>query len=221
MDCNLTQPSGSNYSRRMARLEHVIARNVAELREEHGATQSELAAKMRANGFNWQTNRVAQLETLRRPVSLLEVVGLSYVFGVDVGRLLAGGEDVDLPDGSTLPLERVRNALAGKGPAFTIREATPEELQEHKTSVDDLRKIAKRLSVPPNVVDAAAYRVFGQSLRAEREQRLGDVSGLSAGAAQTKRGHVTRGLVAALDEWLQAGGREQLESDIAKARGDA
>jgi hypothetical protein len=132
---------------------------------------------------------------------------------------LAGADDIDLPDGSTLPLDQVRDALSGRQPAAIIRDATPDELEEHKASVDDLRKIGKRLSVAPGMVDAAAYRVFGQSLWAEREQRLGDVAGLSERGVQTKRGHVTRGLVVEMGEWLRSGGKERLAAEIANEGG--
>jgi hypothetical protein len=191
----------------MARLEHVIARNVIELRGVIGATQAQLAEKMRGRGFAWGTNRVTQVETLRRPVSLLEVVGLSYVFGVPVARLLTGEDDIDMPNGSTMRLEDVRLALAGKGKGgVTVRDATTEELDEHKARYDDLRKIAKRVGVPPKDVDAAAYRVFGQSLFAERDERAGDLSDFPTRSAQTKRGHVTRKMVEELRTHFQDGG---------------
>jgi len=185
----------------MVRLEHVVARNVIALRQQIGATQAELAAKMRASGFTWQTNRVAQIETLRRPVSLLEVVGLARVFGVPVTQLLDGDDQIDLPSGGAMPLGGVRDALAGVLFA-EVRDATPDELREHQAAAEELRKMAKQLDVPSNVLDGLAYRCFGQSFRAEREKRLGVVAGMSARSAQTKRGHVSRRLLAELQEWL-------------------
>jgi transcriptional regulator with XRE-family HTH domain len=185
----------------MPRLEHVIARNLIELREEKGVTQSEVAATMRANGYSWQTNRVTQIETLRRPVSLLEVVGLSYVFLVPVSRLLAGEDDIELPDGSKMALPAVRDALAGVGES-RVWTPSPEEMEQHNVNRDDLRKIAKRVGRPVEDVDQAAYRVFGQSLFAERDQRAGDLGGVAAASAQTKRGHVTRQLVTELRDYF-------------------
>ncbi len=187
-----------------SRLEHVIARNVAELRAEHNATQPDLAGRMRANGFGWSTNRVAQIETLRRPVSLLEVVGLARVFFVPVSRLLAGDDDVDLPSGATWPLAVVRDALAGKS-RVEIRPATKQELDAYRADSEDLRKMAAKLGLRSKDLDTLAYRVFGQSFRAEREARTGDVSGLSKRSAQTKRGHVSRALLAAVEDYLGEG----------------
>ena len=191
------------------RLEHVIARNVALLRTEQRATQPDLAGQMQAKGFTWSTNRVAQIETLHRPVSLLEVVGLAAVFGVPVSRLLAGDEEIDLPSGATWPLAVVRDALAGKK-RVEIRTATKEELEDFRVSTEDLRKMAAKLGVRPEDLDALAYRVFGQSFRAEREARTGDVSGRSKRSAQTKRGHVSRALLAAVDDYLGEG-QERLD----------
>lgn len=183
------------------RLEHVIARNVALLRNEHSATQPDLAGKMQANGFTWSTNRVAQIETLHRPVSLLEVVGLAAVFGVSVSTLLAGDDEITLPSGATWPLSVVRDALAGKT-RVEIRDATKEELEDLRSSGEDLRKMAGKLGVRWQDLDALAYRVFGQSFHAEREARTGDISGLSKRSAQTKRGHVSRALLAAVEDHL-------------------
>lgn len=188
-----------------SRLEHVIARNVAELRTEHQATQPDLAEKMHAGGFGWSTNRVAQIETLRRPVSLLEVVGLARVFFVPVSRLLAGDDEITLPSGGTMPLAVVRDALAGVA-RVEVRDVTPEESAAYRADGEDVRKMAAKLGLKhPSVLETLAYRVFGQSFRAEREARLGDVSGLSKRSAQTKRGHVSRALLAAVDDYLGEG----------------
>jgi len=186
------------------RLEHVIARNVALLRTEHSATQPDLAGKMKANGFTWSTNRVAQIETLHRPVSLLEVVGLAAVFGVSVSRLLAGDDEITLPSGATWRLSVVRDALAGE-PRVEIHDATKDELEDLRSSGEDLRKMAGKLGVRWQDLDALAYRVFGQSFHAEREARTGDVSGLSKRSAQTKRGHVSRALLADVEKYLGEG----------------
>ena len=135
-------------------------------------------------------------------MSLLEVVGLSSVFFVPVSRLLAGDDDIDLPDGSTMPLKRVRAALAGEG-EVVIRDLSDDEQREYAARHDDMRKIAKRVGASVEEVDAAAYRVFGQSLFAERDERAGDLSDLPARSAQTKRGHVTRKMVEELRAYFR------------------
>lgn len=186
------------------RLEHVIARNVAELRNKRGTTQPQLAEMMRTVGFGWQSNRVAQIETLRRPVSLLEVVGLSRVFGVTVSRLLAGDDEIDLPSGITMPLADVRGALLTDYEGELV-SAVREMAGRHATARDELRKVAKGLGLEVNDLEALAYRLWGRSFLDERERRLGDVLGLSKRSAQTKRGHVTRGLLADANAYLGQG----------------
>ena len=185
-----------------SRLEHVIARNLAELRAERGSTQTDVAEAMRRVGFRWQVNRVAQIETLRRPVALLEVVGLSRAFGVSVSRLLSGDDEIDLPTGTTVPLAAIRAALAGE-------PVSPDEWQvaeRRNAARDELRKVAKRLDLDWKDLSALSFTMWGgRSFFAERESRLGDVSGLSKRSAQTKRGHVTRALLADIADFLGEG----------------
>jgi transcriptional regulator with XRE-family HTH domain len=198
-----------------SRLEHVIARNLAELRAEKGLsaglswphhfrtgyTQTDVAEAMRQVGFRWQSNRVAQIETLHRPVTLLEIVGLSRVFGVPVSRLLSGDDEIDLPSGIQVPLAAVRAALAGE-------PVSPEdwEVAERRNAArDELGKIAKRLDLDWKDLSMLSYAMWRRSFIAERESRLGDVSGLSMRSAQTKRGHVTRVLLADIADFLGEG----------------
>jgi transcriptional regulator with XRE-family HTH domain len=186
------------------RLEHVIARNVAGLRIDHGWTQGELAREMRAWGFTWATNRVTQLETLRRPMSLLEVIGLAMVFDLPVERLLDGDDKIALPDGREFPLVFLREALIAGHPKTRI--FTAEHYLAGEADYQDLRKMAAKLGLSaPEDLDALARKVFGQPFHAEQEARLGDVSGLSKRSAQTKRGHVSRALLAEVDEYLGEG----------------
>jgi transcriptional regulator with XRE-family HTH domain len=204
------------------RLEHVIARNVAELRAEKDATQHDLAERMRVAGFGWQSNRVAQIETLRRPVSLLEVVGLSRVFGVTVSRLLAGDDEIDLPSGKTISLWAVRDTLLTEPEAAP--DMTAEESERRTAARDDLRKLAKALDLDVNDLQALSYRMWGGSFWYERARRLGDVSGLSKRSAQTKRGHVTRQIIKDARAWLndhpeelEPEALEKLHADIASS----
>ena len=86
-----------------------MARNIIERRKAHGWTQADLASRMRVEGFTWQTNRVTQIETLRRPVSILELVGLSRVFGIKARALMAGDDSIELPGGTAVPIEDLRS----------------------------------------------------------------------------------------------------------------
>jgi hypothetical protein len=202
-----------------SRLEHVIARNVIELRAERrpawlpnsapgaGSTQTDLAEAMRRVGFRWQANRVAQIETLRRPVALLEVVGLSRAFGVPVSRLLSGEDEIDLPTGITVPLAAIRAALAGE----PVSSDDWQVAERRNAARDELRKVAKRLDLDWQDLSILSMAMWRRSFFAERESRLGDVSGMSKRSAQTKRGHVTRALLADIADFL---GDDQQRMDI-------
>lgn len=185
------------------RLEHVIARKVAELRTEHGWTQADLAREMRDWGFTWATNRVAQLETLRRPVSLLEVIGLAMVFDLPVEQLLAGDDKIALPDGREFPLAWLRKAVIEGQPKTRFPIFSAQHYMDGQADYQDLRKMAAKLGLSaPEDLDALSRTVFGQPFHNEREARLGDITGLSKRSAQTKRGHVSRELLAAVKEYL-------------------
>lgn len=194
-----------------SRLEHVIARNITELRDENGWTQAQLAEEMRSRGFTWATNRAAQIETLRRPVSLLEFVFLSLVFQVPVERLLrpADGREGDsremvtLPDGSTCRLVFLKQVLSG--------DTEPDHRQllsavaRNPTDSDDLRKMAAKLGLNHVELASVAQHIFRRSFQDERDTRLGDVSDLTKRSAQTKRGHVSRAMLAEIADYLGEG----------------
>jgi transcriptional regulator with XRE-family HTH domain len=195
-----------------SRLEHVIARNVAELRTERGWTQAELAEEMRAWGFTWATNRVTQLETLRRPVSLLEVIGLGMVFAVPATRLLGGDDRITLPDGREFPLVFLREALIGGEPER--RFFTPKDYMQSEADFQELRKMAAKLGLSnPEDLATLAHKMFGHSFRDEQDVRLGDVSHLSKRSAQTKRGHVSRAMLAEVEGYLGEGKERAVKLD--------
>lgn len=194
------------------KLEHVIARAMAELRLERGWTQTDLARWMSGAGLSWTPNRVTQLETLRRPVSLFEVVALTWVFEVPVTRLLAGEQAIEAPDGvSTVPLANIRAALAGDTSRQDEERKSREESQRRQqVYMDEIRKLAKTLDVEPQVMEWVARRLYGHPFIDERETRLGDVSDLTPGAARTKRGHVTRALLNEMRDHLDRESREKI-----------
>ena len=126
------------------------------------------------------------------------------MFGVTVSMLLAGDDEIDLPSGITMPLADVRGALLTDHEAELV-SAVREMAGRHATARDELRKVAKGLDLDVNDLEALAYRLWGRSFLYERERRLGGISGLSKRSAQTKRGHVTRALLADVKAYLGQG----------------
>jgi transcriptional regulator with XRE-family HTH domain len=198
-----------------SRLETVIARNVAALRAEREMTQSDLAKVMRRLGCTTTTNRVTQIETLRRPAALLEVICLALALDVPASRLLEGDDEIALSKDTEAPLYVLRSALTGVGTeqlrGFQISQTHlgavfDQARKSRETDADDLRKMASRLGLDsPSDLDALARLVFGQSFQDERGKRIGDVSGLSKRSAQTMRGHVSRALLADIRNYLGEG----------------
>lgn len=186
----------------MTKLESVIAVNVIDLREKAGKSQADLAAAMTSLGFAWSTNRVSQVETLRRPVSLIEAVGLAQVFGVRLSRLVAGSGRVGLPDGS-MPLKHVREAVSGEDPGVWIAAKDQHELAAAHTNLDELRKLAAKLGISQKELDEQSRDLFGQPFWDERDERTGDTTGMSPRSAQTKRGHASRAMLAEIREHLE------------------
>jgi transcriptional regulator with XRE-family HTH domain len=181
------------------KLEHVMARSIAELRKESRLTQQDLACRMRTVGLNWTPNRVTQIETLRRTVSLLEAVALAWVFGVPVTRLMAGpdAEQIDTPAGETVALSVIRNAFSGQRPPESSFAATTVGQRPDAVIFDELRRPAKTLGVTPAVLNEMAEARYGRSFLAEREGRLGDAKGTPA-SIRSRLGHITRRLLAEL-----------------------
>ena len=191
-------------------LDGVISRNIRELLHQRGMRQSELAALMSAAGLQWTPNRVAQVVTGRRPVTLLELAVLcGGVFEVPLAQLLAGSDEISLPRGDTLSLDVLRMGLAdGEGLAGQVQASKRlrDAYAEHEEAT---LKAARRLGVPREELDALARAAWGRSLPSERDRRLLSVKepADSPRTIQARRGHITRSLLDELQAHKQAGRR--------------
>lgn len=189
------------------RLEHVIAREMATFREDRGWTQARLASRMTANGLKWTGNRVTQIETLRRPISLVEAIALAWVFEVPLTRLLAGDDDIEMPGGAVVPTSHLRAAIVGDN---TIQQKARYESGELADETEEIQRAAKNLGVDPPVLAWLTRVLFGRQFLEEREVRTGDVSGLPKRSAQTKRGHATRAMIEDLREHIEREGLDEV-----------
>ena len=93
-----------------ARLEHVVARNAAQLRRDRGWTQLDLAREMADVGLGWTPGRAQQVESLAGTLTLPEVLGLCWVLRVPIADLLDGDDHVGAarlrPDLPATPVPR-------------------------------------------------------------------------------------------------------------------
>lgn len=186
-------------------LDAVLAIQMRAALDERRLSREDFAGRMRALGFRWTGNRVTQVVTARRPMSLLEIAGVCSVLQVSVEELLlfAGGA-VDLPGGQA-DVADVAGALGG-GQAWARKQATLGQMSAaFGDHLDATVKAAKRLGVTTADVDAAARALWGQTLAGERDKRVQPVEGETPRALQARRGHVTRALLDELRRYLDEG----------------
>jgi hypothetical protein len=158
-----------------ARLEHVVARNTAQLRRNRGWTQLDLAREMAKVGLGWTPGRAQQVESLAGTLTLPEVLGLCWVLHVPIADLLDGDDQVGVPGSArTFPLHQFRDALTGHG---AIRQ--PDRRAENAAAVEEVRAKAAKLGLSTDVFIELCQQRFGHSFRTERDQRAGDLSKLS------------------------------------------
>jgi len=189
------------------KLEHLVARSMAELREERGWTQSDLAHQMKRFGVDWPLNRATQIETLRGKVTLYEVIALALVFEVPITRLFqGGGDDVEFPNGrGQIPLEKIRQVLEGQAVAITMDASEKPEDNEA-----ELRRIAKKLGIPIPLLAYVSRRMWGHAYIVERDIRVGDLCSLTPRSLQARRGWASRQLLQELTAYLERVGIDRL-----------
>lgn len=207
------------------RLEHVIARNAAALRAERGWTQVELAKEMIALGFSWSANRVAQIETLRRPVSVAEELGLCWVFGVPREALLAGEDSEEIVFSSerrTTTLRDLRAAARGESYQLINQRwdglAKQIEQENDAATRDELRRLGQKLNLSGDDLNELCIKYFDRRFLDERDARAGDLTGVSKRSAQTSRGHASRSLLADLAQAIGDTDIEVIRKDLATRR---
>ncbi len=192
-------------------LDLAVARRLRELIEQRQMRHADLAARMSALGLRWTANRVTQVTTGRRSISLLEFAGLCGVFEVEAAEMVvppweAPGDSVSLPVGGIVDAHAVAAALRGQRQLW---ERTVEQNTEDATWIGDhietTTKAARRLGVSFNTVDDAARKLWGgRVLVEERDARLAsyDLGNTAPRSRQARRGHVTRALIAEIAEHL-------------------
>src|ERR1019366_2636747 len=181
-----------------SRLEHLVARNTAQLRRNRGWTQLDLAREMVDVGLGWTPGRAQQIESLAGTLTLPEVLGLCWVLRVPIADLLDGDDEVTVPGSPRIfPLHQFRDALTGHG---AIRQ--PDRRAEKAAAVEEVRAKSAKLGLGADVFIELCQQRFGHSFRSERDQRAGDLSKLSPRSAQVKRGHAARAVLADLREHI-------------------
>jgi hypothetical protein len=182
-------------------LDAVIASRLRAKLDSNGTRREDFARDMSALGFRWTGNRVTQVVTGRRPMSMLELAAACSVLGVSLKQLLlpvghSSSSEVVLSEDATVPLRDVVDALADGSRTWARRSAHESLLGRLLGgSTEANYKAARRLEVPAEEVDAAARTLWGRPLAEERDGRVEEVQGEDPRVVQARRGHVTRALL--------------------------
>ena len=67
---------------------NLIGRRLAELRQQHGLSQRDLAGKLQLAGYNLDKNVITRIETYQRYVSDFEIRALCEIFQISADDLL-------------------------------------------------------------------------------------------------------------------------------------
>jgi hypothetical protein len=190
---------------------------VRQLLTEKGLRQVDLAAGLTALGFDWTPNRVAQVVTGRRPLSLLETAGFCEALGISVAALLGPAGNAPLPAGNDVPVPDIASALRDGGGQWRARReadrAGAAKLKAHQAWVAEARqayaevhaKAARRLGITPDELEAASLRLWGRSLGLERDTRADASTGVAGDRAlQERRRVATRQLLRELRDHLES-----------------
>jgi transcriptional regulator with XRE-family HTH domain len=190
-------------------LEQVVGLNMRLTREQLGLSQDEVAAKVRAIGLPWSRSSVTAVEAGAKTLDLGEVVLAAVALAVPVRDLLAGNGNVRIAQ-TTLALSHLRKIL-GDGllpDDLRLRVNRPATSKADAGAAGEAdQKAARRLRVDVSQLSAAANRLWGCSLTAERNRRLGNVQGKPARSIQALRGRITRTLLEELEPVIEPKGR--------------
>ena len=84
------------------------------LRAERGWSQSEVARRMQASGYNWHQATVGRVESGKRPLRVNELVHLAAMFGVTPLRLIVPNVTPDRLSDDIKAVEDARSDIVGR-----------------------------------------------------------------------------------------------------------
>lgn len=205
----------------------VVGPNIKRVREERGWRRDELVRRARQIGLSWTRHVLANVETGRKQIDAGELILLTTLLEVPVRELLVcESSEVVVLENLRVPADQLAAMADGKAyrrEAFreeterVIPQLEPEDrdLADRYGLGDDEALIArgqvgyaeeaaaKTLDVSPREVAFAATGLWGSSLGARRDQEA-RTDGLKGASAAARRGHVTRGLVEELAEYIES-----------------
>ena len=205
------------------RFSEAVGQQIRALRAQAGITQEDVAASARNNGLNWVRATVAAVELGRRELSCSELLLLPVaLYGVglrvELADLIPEKGQIEMskyspkagfPVSRTIEAGALRQIVSGRAcdAMRHLATTTLDKIARHAPEAlaslgDSVVKAAGRLGVQPSVLTRTAMKLWGQSLSEERERRLAreDISESDPRSLQARRGHITRKLLAEIQD---------------------
>ncbi len=207
------------------------AKLLRDLRDKVSARQEDVARAGRRAGLPWSAATVAAIEARRRDLTIDELLALGNVLSVLSGKPCRLVVDVDSND-ATVRAGTVHEVEVQAPGSFVVRQDLGVRWRDAREGIEhnvralrvwpdakraDLeaahvaaggeaeRKAATRFKVDALAVALAARKLWRRSLSEERDSRVSE--GATGRAQQTRRGHVTRELLAELEPHVKAARR--------------
>ncbi len=207
--------------RKSTALGAVVGQNVRRIREERLITQGELGDLWRAHGLNWARSKISALESGHRPqISAAELFVMAVSLQVTVLGLLASEGSIRLePYDVDLEANQVMQLLAGEqsqskpDPSWAKEKTRILVWSQPSTRSDESEaaaaKWAESFNMEPHLFIRFTRRVFdGRTLTEERNRQLEEMGDVTLQQRTAHRGHVTRRLLAQLEQFLKDHGAD-------------
>lgn len=185
----------------------VVADRMRFLRTAQGLTQDVIARSARTFGLSdWTRLAVGAIEGHRRAVTLAETVLLPAIFATATTDPpqrytlfdFLGSEPVSLSPTVHVTTPALLSLLAGEpisGAGWTVLTPRINPDQDNEAAI----RVAHKLGISPEQLDAAAHTLWGQSLADEQRSRTH-----TSKPNHATKGHTTRALIAELAASLLA-----------------
>lgn len=178
------------------RVADLLVTGLKQARQRKGCTQEAAAAAFRAYGLPaWRTSTVGQMEAGLRIPKFEELLLMCAALDVTLDELFPGeDEHVEVGRSGAATPRAIRALLSRSAPRSAAlvpggSPAIPSDADRHA---------ARRLGLSAAEAAGAAQAAWGRDFAAERDARLGDVSGMPLRSLQARRGLVSRGMLAEL-----------------------
>lgn len=185
-------------------LAQVIGDGIRTARERNNWTQDQLAGVLRRAGLDLSRSGLAAIERgSGRSLNLGEMALVCSALYISIHDIFDEVGMVRVSDSAVIRGKAIPSLLDGLSVADSdISTPLTRELDAERSRMTSRgeaeQSAARRLGITPETVARVAWSLWGRSLTAERDARVGP------DANHAKRGHVTRQLVAQIEDDLRS-----------------